>query len=257
MAIALPTYRILNRGDGSPSIIYVIDSTEHPFDIGSIAEGLSSTVVSIPVDNWNDALTPWPAPGFYDDEPWFGGHGSETLEALACRTIPAIEAELGIAPDTESPRSLLPCKENKTVKRAICGYSLGGLFALYAFVNDSRFDACASISGSLWYQGWMDYIREKTECVASSKPAEVNRFDGRGRYAFLSVGKKEYKSGLPLFRCVEDNMHASADLLRTAGCQVDETVGPGNHMQHISERFEEALRALDAFCSSLSHKKDS
>ena len=241
-----PTYRILNRGDGSPSIIYVVDSVEHPFDIASIAEGLSSAVVSIPIANWNDTLTPWPAPGFYDDEPWFGGHGGETLEELTCRTIPAIEAELDIESDTESPRSLLPRKGSRIIKRAICGYSLGGLFALYAFVNDSRFDACASISGSLWYQGWMHYIRKKTECVASSKSV-VNRFDGRGRYAFLSVGKKECKSGLPLFRCVEDNMHASADLLRAAGCQVDTVVGPGNHMQHIPERFSTALGALDAF----------
>lgn len=248
MSCLSPTYRILNRSDGSPSIIYVIDSVEHPFDIAPIAEGLSSTVVSIPVGNWNDALTPWPAPGFYDDEPWFGGHGDETLEELTCRTIPAIEAELGIVPDVESPRSPLPCKESRAIKRAICGYSLGGLFALYAFVNDSRFDACASISGSLWYQGWMNYISEKTECAASSKSV-VNRFDGRGRYAFLSVGKKECKSGLPLFRCVETNMHASADLLRDADCQVDTAVGPGNHMQHIPERFRTALGALDAFCA--------
>ena len=246
MAIALPTYRILNRGDGSPSVIYVIDSVEHPFDIASIAEGLSSAVVSVPIANWNDALTPWPAPGFYDDEPWFGGHGDATLEELTRRTIPAIEAELGIAPDIESLCSPLPCKGSRAVKRAICGYSLGGLFALYAFVNDSRFDACASISGSLWYQCWMDYIREKTECVASSNSA-VNRFDERGRYAFLSVGKKEGKSGLPLFRCVEDNMHASADLLRAAGCQVDTAVSPGNHMQHIPKRFEAALTAVDGF----------
>lgn len=240
------TYRILNRGDGSPSVIYVIDSVEHPFDIVSIAEGLSSMVVSIPIANWNDALTPWPAPGFYDDEPWFGGCGNETLEELARHTITAIEAELGIAPDIESPRSPLPRKESRAVKRAICGYSLGGLFALYAFVNDSRFDACASISGSLWYQGWMDYIRDKAGC-GPSKSTDVNRFDGRERYAFLSVGKKECKSGLSLFRCVEDNMHASAGLLRAAGCQVDTAIGPGNHMQHIPERFKAALGALDAF----------
>ena len=248
MSCPSPTYRILNHGDGSPSVIYVVDSVEHPFDIASTAEGLSSTVVSIPIANWNDALTPWPAPGFYDDEPWFGGRGSETLEELTCRTIPAIEAKLDIESDTESPSSPLPSKESRAIKRAICGYSLGGLFALYAFVSDSRFDACASISGSLWYQGWMDYIREKTGC-APSKPADVNRFDGRARYAFLSVGKKECKSGLPLFRCVEDNMHESADLLRAAGCQVDTVVGPGNHMQHIPERFKAVLGALDAFCA--------
>ena len=241
----------------SSSIIYVVNSAEHPFDIEKASVKCASTVISIPIADWNNALTPWPAPGFYENEPWFGGHGRETLEELTRRIIPAIEARLGAAPGIENPRLPHLRKESDSIKRAICGYSLGGLFALYAFANDTRFDACASISGSLWYQGWMNYLNEKTEGIAPSTPVAADRFDGRGRYAFLSVGKKECKSGLPLFRCVEDNMHASADLLRAAGCQVDTAVGPGNHMQHIPERFEAALRALDAFCSSLSHKKDS
>lgn len=297
------TYRVLNAVKEPASVIYVIDSVEHPFDIAQAADGCASMVVSIPIANWNDALTPWPAPGFYENEPWFGGHGHETLRELTEQVIPAIEAELGIASYVESfrkersgapfvtsslsqsafeatavkntPHSIRtdansphPRKGGGAIKRAICGYSLGGLFALYAFVNDERFDACASISGSLWYQGWMGYLREAMgdpngetggeqrfdaceQCAIppiSNDAASGNcRFDGRGRYAFLSVGKKECKPGLPLFRCVEDSMHASAELLHAAGCRVYTSVGPGNHMQHIPERFDEALKAVDTF----------
>ena len=297
------TYRVLNAVKEPASVIYVIDSVEHPFDIAQAADGCASTVVSLAIDNWNDALTPWPAPGFYEDELWFGGHGCETLRELTERVIPAIEAEVGVAPYAESfhkerngtpfvtgslsqstaeatavddtPRdtrtdanSPSSRKESGAIRRAICGYSLGGLFALYAFVNDEHFDACASISGSLWYQGWMGYLRGMmgspngeagseqhfVACEQCAIPPVNNdaasgnyRFNGQGRYAFLSIGKKERKSGLPLFRCVEDNMHASVELLRAAGCQVYTSVGPGNHMQHIPERFDEALKAVDTF----------
>ena len=223
----------------------MIDSAEHPFDIAQTAYGRASTVVAIPIANWNDALTPWPAPGFYEDEPWFGGHGDETLKNLLNHTIPKIEAELGMCRTTAQPA--LHNDNAGSIRRAICGYSLGGLFALYAFVNDARFDACASISGSLWYQGWMDHLRETTEKLVSSGSVDPDRPGKQDRYAFLSVGTKECKSGLPLFRCVEDNMHASADLLRAVGCRVDAIVGPGNHMQHIPERFEAALAELDEF----------
>lgn len=204
--------------DATAPVIYAIDSSEHPFDISDAAGACASAVIPIPLDDWNDALTPWPAPGFYEDEPWFGGHSPQTLARLAEQVIPSLERERGLRP----------------AKRALCGYSLGGLFALYAFLNDTRFDACACISGSLWYQGWMDYVRG------------VDR-DLAGRFAFLSVGKKERRSGLPLFRCVEDNMNACANLLRTHGCEVDVVIGPGNHMQHIPERFYAALTAVDAF----------
>lgn len=203
-------------------VIYVIDSAEHPFDIAACASAIASTVVSIPVRDWNAALTPWPAAGFYESDPWFEGRGGQTLESLCAHVIPAIESELDIAPK----------------KRAVCGYSLGGLFALYAFVGRPAFDACACISGSLWYEGWMAYLR--------GLDLKDNERVMRG-FAFFSVGKKERKSGLPLFRCVEENMGECARILEACGCRTNVVVGPGNHMQHIPERFGAALSALDEF----------
>lgn len=119
-------------------------------------------------------------------------------------------------------------------RRAICGYSLAGLFSLYAFVNCDAFDACASVSGSVWYPSWVDHMREAT-------------FDGSGRFAFLSVGKKERRAGPGIFRHVEDDLAACADTLRERGCEVETSLGPGSHMQHQRERMDLALARLDAF----------
>lgn len=208
--------------DPEAPVVYVVDSAEHPFDIAGVATKAQAAVVSIPVSDWNDSLTPWPAAGFYESDPEFGGHGGETLRKLIDEAIPGIESRLGIAPK----------------RRAICGYSLGGLFALYAFVDETLFDACACISGSLWYEGWMEHIRQ----IGPKEDAHAGR-----RFAFLSVGKKERKSGLPLFRCVEDNMMECSAILAECGCETSTVVGPGNHMQHIDERFGKAFEALDSF----------
>ena len=54
---------------GSPApIIYVIDSPEHPFDTEPLQRH-AATIVTLPVTDWNAALTPWPAPGIYRGEP--------------------------------------------------------------------------------------------------------------------------------------------------------------------------------------------
>ena len=190
-------------------MIYVVDSPEHPLDVATAAEGLRSRVVSAPVADWGDALTPWSAPALRPGEKGFGGRADETLALLA----EAFDAAPG--------------------PHAVCGYSLGGLFALYAFVREPRLAACACLSGSVWYEGWVDWLR-------------ANAPDCAGRYAYFSVGKKEKRAGLP-FRHVEEDLAACTEIFRAHGCRVDVALGPGSHMQHVTERLAAGLAALDGF----------
>lgn len=211
------TVHVGSRGTSSP-IIYLVDSPEHPFDVSSLAHGRSYTLVTIPVSTWGDALTPWSAAGLYREEPDFGGHAATTLSELLEKTIPSLEETWGLSPSA----------------RAICGYSLGGLFSLYAFTHCDAFVACGCLSGSVWYEGWVDYLRERELDVA-------------GRFAFLSVGTKEKRGGNPLMRTVQRCMEACTGILREHGCEVQYVTGPGNHLQFISERFDAGLSALDDF----------
>ena len=207
-------------GAGGPSapIIYVIDSPEHPFDLGSITQERWTTIVSVPVRNWNDALTPWPAPGLYREESDFGGHAQETLTELLDDVLPSIEQRAGLSP----------------TRRAICGYSLGGLFALYSLTHSDSFAACACLSGSVWFEGWVEHLRELS-------------LDITGHLAYLSIGTKERKAPRPILKTVQDRMEQCASILRERGCSVEYRTGPGNHMQHIPERFGAGLNALDRF----------
>ena len=207
---------IAGSGGAHAPLICVIDLPEHPFPIEAAAAGMVANVARIPVHDWDDALTPWEAEGLRPSQT-FGGHAAETLTELTGAITPKLIARKGIAPE----------------KLAICSYSLGGLFALWAFVNDTRFAACACLSGSVWYPGWVNYLRG----------ADI---DGINRFAFFSVGSKE-KRGAGPFRHVEDDIQASADILRDHGCNVRFEIGPGNHMQHVTERLAAGLTALDAF----------
>lgn len=207
-------------GTGGPAApaIFVINSTDHPFALEPLTHELTSTLVSIAVSSWNDALTPWPAPSLYREEQDFGGKAPETLLELRNHVIPAIEQREGL-----TPRS-----------RAICGYSLGGLFSLYAFTHGTAFSACGCLSGSVWYEGWVDHLR--------SLDLQLD-----GKFAFLSLGSKERRGAHPAMRTVQDNMQLCANALQDRGCKVHFEVTPGNHFQHVDERLHAGISALDAF----------
>lgn len=215
-----PSARTVFAGSGGTDapIIYVIDLPYHPFDIEAVSRGCNATVVKIPVDDWDDSLTPWTAPGLYDGDADFGGEAHITLSEIIAEAIPEVERSEGFAPS----------------KRAICGYSLGGLFALYAFTHADYFQACACLSGSVWYEGWPKYLGNLD-------------FDANGRFAFLSIGSKEKRAPQKILHRVQDSMETCAEILREHGCQVEYSVGPGGHLDYGQERFSAGLAALDGF----------
>ena len=207
-----------DAGDVRRPLIYVIDSPEHPIDVAAFGTPRCAALVQVPVRDWNDALTPWSATGLYRGEPDFGGHAAQTLDELVGEAMPAVERAQGLDP----------------VARALCGYSLGGLFSLYAFIHASAFDACGCLSGSVWYEGWVEHLRE----------VDV---DLHGKFAFLSVGTKEKRAARPLLRTVQDRMEECVDVLNERGCEVHYRTSPGNHMQNVPERFATGMAELDAF----------
>ena len=50
-------------------------------------------------------------------------------------------------------------QKNLSLKCYISGYSLAGLFSLYA-MHELDLDGAISVSGSLWKEGWLDYLKE-------------------------------------------------------------------------------------------------
>lgn len=69
------------------------------------------------------------------------------------------------------------------------GYSLGGLFALWCSTTTPIFEAVAACSPSLWMPGWEEYY--------AAHPSMA-------KHIYMSLGKKEEKTGKMPFRLVGD-----------------------------------------------------
>jgi len=88
----------------------------------------------------------------------------------------------------------------KDVLQYTAGYSLSGLFALWAFLESDAFDGAASCSGSLWIDGWMNFIRgEKLS---------------RDALIYLSLGSKEERTKNPLMSTVGDCTRETYECLK-------------------------------------------
>lgn len=97
------------------------------------------TLVGIGSLNWNRELSPWGCDGTVRDAEPFGGQASGFLDELLNQIIPQVESSLPRPPTW----------------RGIAGYSLAGLFSLWALWQTDAFDRAASASGSLWFPGFI------------------------------------------------------------------------------------------------------
>ena len=111
-----------------------------------ISEKHNISIAVIEDVNWNDDLTPWPADGVFKKAKPIGGKAAMFLNKLTDEIIPEIERDMGIA----------------YAERTLLGVSLSGLFAVWAAFNTDAFANIISISGSLWYDGFVEWMKEQT-----------------------------------------------------------------------------------------------
>ena len=111
------------------------------------ATGDCFCLVGIKIDEWQEELSPWQAP------PVFGKKGFGTGAKL---TLDFIESVL--LPELKNNRIYNPAG----MKCLLGGYSLAGLFALWAGYNTTVFDGVAAVSPSVWFPRWVDYATSNT-----------------------------------------------------------------------------------------------
>lgn len=128
--------------------IYFLDGDQfkEPFNHWIIKHQPALNFVLLNANNRTDDYTPWPLQASETMPMDFGGKAEEHLSFITTHVIPFCESEYGFASSAE--------------KRVIGGYSLGGLFSLYAVVNTDLFRTVLSCSSSLWYPGFLDYLKE-------------------------------------------------------------------------------------------------
>ena len=180
-----------------------------------IGKTLSSfALASLPEVDWDADYTPWPSSELNGRE--MAGRADALLDATQGPLLSAALDRLGGA-----------------ARLGILGYSLGGLFALYAASRaDSPFDCAASVSGALWYERFADY-------AATAPFPKLTR-------AYVSLGLKEAKTTRgPMGR----NKAASEAIRATLAQRLGEDNAAfewnnGNHFFEVPQRVGKAIAFL-------------
>jgi predicted alpha/beta superfamily hydrolase len=177
-----------------------------------MAETHNANFVVISGVNWEEDLTPWKAPGLKGGE--FAGKARYFLDMLKADLFFNLEASMRIVKP----------------ERSIVGVSLSGLFAVWASLNLPLFSAVGSVSGSLWYDGFLEWMREHTDTVTK-------------RYYF-SLGYKEKDGKNKRLVSVEEATLEAVDLLKSVGKDVFFEYNEGNHFGPLIERIEKGIRSI-------------
>ena len=137
----------------------------------------SKTECSLIIKNnidWNKSLSPWPCVRITKGVGPFLGKADAFLREL----------------EDEVSREIAKCRLTPSAVY-IAGYSLAGLFALYSLYKTDLFDGAACCSGSLWYPGFVDFVKNNEFC----KPP---------KRMYMSLGDKESSVKNQVFASVED-----------------------------------------------------
>ena len=112
-------------------------------------------------------------------------------------------------------------------ERILGGYSLAALFAIWCTYESDSFNGIAAASPSVWYPGWMDFVRAHSP---------------KARKIYLSLGDKEFKSRNKTMATVEDCIRGYADILSdTEGITTTLEWNPGNHFVDADRRTAKAF----------------
>lgn len=179
----------------------------------ALSEKHGISIVVIEDVNWNDDLTPWPAEGVFKKAKPFGGKAASFLDKLTNEIIPNTERDIDIA-DAE---------------RTLLGVSLSGLFAVWSAFNTDAFANIISISGSLWYNGFVEWMKEQMPSPQLKKVC-------------LILGEKEKNAKEKRMATVEERSLAAADILKAKSlATVSFELVEGTHFSPIMPRLELAL----------------
>ncbi len=165
--------------------------------------------------DWNNEMTPWPSPSPLRDDAPYAGRAADYLATLTAGILPQLIARLEAPPSTV----------------ALTGYSLAGLFALYAMYRTDCCQRFASVSGSLWYPGFVTYAREHTPV---RRPERI----------YLSYGDREAKTKNTTLQTVADNTDRLAEWYRGQGIDTILEQNPGNHFRRCHERMARGIVRL-------------
>lgn len=172
------------------------------------------TLVTISGLNWEAELSPWAAGGLFKYSEMFTGGADAYLQFLTQQVLPHAEAGL-----------------NGILWRGLAGYSLAGLFTVYAMYKTDLFSRAASMSGSLWYPGFKDFALKNTLRIAP-------------QHLYFSLGDKEARARNQYLKTVQQCTEELAAHYRSLGINTCYELNPGGHYRNITSRSAAGIKWL-------------
>lgn len=133
------------------------------------------------VTDWNAQFSPWTAPPVFGKDA-FSGKGNDTLRFLEDEFLPEIKSKF---PESEV---------------FLTGYSLAGLFSLWALYESEKFNGAVCCSSSLWFDKWDEY-------------ASLHRIKSPSTI-YMSLGDCEEKTKNKVMSKVGDRTRRQAEILK-------------------------------------------
>ena len=168
-------------------------------------DNLHFNLLAIKIENWDNELSPWKS------EPLFKGNN---FTGEADNLIEYIKNDLIVNLDYKN--------------YYLIGYSLAGLFALCCGYHLDIFKGIGTISGSLWYKNWLEYIKNNKILCDN---------------VYLSLGDKEANSKNQIMSTVLDNTNKTYEILKE-NCNCFMELNPGNHFVDFEIRIYKAIKWL-------------
>jgi hypothetical protein len=159
-------------------------------------------------------LTPWKSPALRKKEPDFSDGANAYLSELTEKILPEIQKQIPV-----------PCFS------VLAGYSLCGLFAVYAAFTSNAFKRIVCGSGSLWYPGFLEF------CKAYEPSEKIDRIS-------FSLGDKEALSKNPVYAAVKTNTLEIQNLFQECGITATFTEFPGNHFFEADKRLAKGITSV-------------
>ena len=225
----LSIYTQMSSVAGAP-VVYLLGDMA---DNSPVQVPVGVSLVHIGVDLWEENFSPWCAPRVFAKGPNFGDGDQKTLDTLINHVIPWTESEL-----TDPP-----------TYRVLVGYSLAGLFSLWAGVSHqvargcqhdataphvdapaATFQRIGAVSGSFWFPGLLDYVDQQLSGGVVGLT-----------HAYLSLGDREARTPNPQIMHVRENAELLASKLESVGITSTFELNRGNHFQNVEGRMQKAL----------------
>ena len=171
--------------------------------------------LSIAIHDWQREMSPWYAPALSKDGEAFSGGADAYLESLLTAILPWVTERI----------------HGKASFIGIDGYSLAGLFALYALYKTDVVTRVAAMSGSFWFPRFKEFCKENTMKILPEK-------------LYLSIGDQESKTRHPILKTMQKNTEELLGYFRSLGIPCKYELNPGNHFQDVNLRCAKGILEL-------------